>query len=329
MVEFSSENSDSKIAHSDYPQNSELIGTDDTGLKIFIAKENLFGIEEYLRSDTNNELGGVLTGKVYKDKNGALFIVIKNNIIAESTNASLSRLTFTHETWELINSNLEKNYPDQKILGWYHSHPGHSVFLSTYDVFIQDNFFNLPYMTAFVYDPIINDRGFFYKDSSGIKKASGYYVYADKPLVTPAEINIEMPKPLEQVEVKKNDSSLKNYILIALVAVNFLFSILLLLKVYSTEKELSRLENVNNDLNEVKAENTKLNQKIILLEQSLLESKTPAETMKYTVKEGENLRGIVKAIMKDESKIDYVVKLNKLKNEFDIKPGQIIELPLN
>lgn len=329
MVEFSSENSDSKFSFSDYPQNAELIGTDDSGLKIFIAKENLFGIEEYLRSDTNNELGGVLTGNVYTDKSGSLFIVIKNNIIAESTNASLSRLTFTHETWELINSNLEKNYPEQKILGWYHSHPGHSVFLSTYDVFIQDNFFNLPYMTAFVYDPIINDRGFFYKDSSGIKKAAGYYVYGDKSLVTPNEINLEMPKPLEPQEVKKNDSSLKNYLLIALVAVNFLFSILLLLKVNSTEKELSRLENVNNELNEVKAENTKLNQKITLIEQSMLDLKPASETMKYTVKEGENLRGIVKAIMKDESKTDFVVKLNKLKNEFDIKPGQIIELPLN
>lgn len=330
MVEFNSGNNDLNISQAEYPANAELIGIDDSGLKIFIAKENLFGIEEYLRSDTNNELGGVLTGNVYKHKSGSLFIVIKNNIIAESTNATLSRLTFTHETWELINSNLDKNYPEQKILGWYHSHPGHSVFLSTYDVFIQDNFFNLPYMTAFVYDPIMNDRGFFYKDASGIKKASGYYVYGDKPLVTPTDFTIEMPKPPDTPEVKKNDSSLKNIILIALIAVNFLFSILLLLKVNSTEKELSRLENVNNELNEVKSENAKLNQKIALLEQSMLEVKPLAsETMKYTVKEGENLRGIIKAVMKDESRTDFVVKLNKLKNEFDIKPGQIIELPLN
>ncbi|MBS1492137.1 MAG: Mov34/MPN/PAD-1 family protein [Bacteroidetes bacterium] len=266
MVEFNSTNNDTNFPSAEYPKNSELIGTDDNGLKIFIERNNLFGIEEYLRSDTNNELGGVLIGNVYKDKNDKLFIVIKNNIIAESTNASLSRLTFTHETWEKINSNLEKDFPSQKILGWYHSHPGHSVFLSTYDVFIQDNFFDMPYMTAFVYDPIINDRGFFYKDESGIKKSEGYYIYGERPeLIKTTELEIEMPKPLENIEVKKNDntnkSSMKNIVIIALVVINFIFCLLLFVKMNSNEKELSRFENVNNQLNELKNENLKLNQK--------------------------------------------------------------------
>ncbi len=266
MVEFNSNNADTNFPVSEYPKNSELIGTEYNGLKIFIERNNLFGIEEYLRSDTNNELGGVLIGNVYKDTNEKLFIVIKNNIIAESTNASLSRLTFTHETWEKINANLEKDFPSQKILGWYHSHPGHSVFLSTYDVFIQDNFFDMPYMTAFVYDPIINDRGFFYKDESGIKKSEGYYIYGDRPeLIKPTELNIEMPKPLENIEVKKNDnsnkSSMKNIVIIALVVINFIFCLLLFVKMNSYEKELSRFENVNNQLNELKSENIKLNQK--------------------------------------------------------------------
>ncbi len=335
MVEFNSNNIDLNFPISEYPKNSELIGNDDNGLKIFIERNNLFGIEEYLRSDTNNELGGVLIGNVYKDKNDKLFIVIKNNIIAESTNASLSRLTFTHETWEKINTNLEKDFPNQKILGWYHSHPGHSVFLSTYDVFIQDNFFDMPYMTAFVYDPIINDRGFFYKDETGIKKSDGYYIYGDRPeLIKPPELNIEMPKPLENIEVKKNDntkdSSMKNTVTIALLIINFLFSVLMFLKLNSTEKELSKLGNVKDQLNEVKGDNAKLNQKLIVLEQSLLDLKTSSmETMKYTIKERENLRGIAKIFLKDESKTDLIIKLNKLKNEFDIKPGQIIELPVN
>jgi nucleoid-associated protein YgaU len=109
-----------------------------------------------------------------------------------------------------------------------------------------------------------------------------------------------------------------------------LFSILLLLKLSSTEKELSKLGNVKDQLNEVKGDNAKLNQKLIVLEQSLLDLKTSSmETMKYTIKEGENLRGIAKIFLKDESKTDLIIKLNKLKNEFDIKPGQIIELPVN
>jgi hypothetical protein len=182
-------------------------------------------------------------------------------------------------------------------------------------------------MTAFVYDPLINDRGFFYKDSSGIKKASGYYVYGNKSeLMSPPELNIEMPKPLEN----KPDSPMKNIIIIGLLAVNFLFCILLLLKINSNEKELSRLGNIKDQLNEVKGDNLKLNQKLISIAETIEAGNISSmETMKYTIKEGEDLRGIVKAVMQDESKVNLVVKLNKLKNEFDIKPGQIIELPLN
>ncbi|MBX7045275.1 MAG: hypothetical protein K1X86_05480 [Ignavibacteria bacterium] len=331
MVDLNSNTGKTEIAKADYPSGAELIGSDSEGLKIFIDKNVLFGIEEYLRSDVQNELGGVLTGSVYKDTDENLFIVISGSIIAESTNASLSRLTFTHETWEKINFNLEKNFPNKRILGWYHSHPGHSVFLSTYDVFIQDNFFNLPFMTAFVYDPVINDRGFFYKDENGIKKCEGYFVFGEKQdLINPTSLAIEMPKPIDMNEAKKSENNMKNFFIIALLAVNILFSILLFFKVSSTDKELSRLQNVREQLVEVKMENEKLNQKVVNLEQSVQELKSAAsETIKYTIRDGENLRTIVKGILKDESKVDLIVKLNKLKNEFDIKPGQVIELPLN
>lgn len=331
MVDLNSNTGKTEITKADYPSGAELIGSDSEGLKIFIDKNVLFGIEEYLRSDIQNELGGVLTGSVYKDTDENFFIVISGSIIAESTNASLSRLTFTHETWEKINFNLEKNFPDKRILGWYHSHPGHSVFLSTYDVFIQDNFFNLPFMTAFVYDPVINDRGFFYKDENGIKKCEGYFVFGEKQdLINPTSLAMEMPKPIDMNEAKKSENNMKNFLIIALLTVNILFSILLFLKVSSTDKELSRLQNVREQLVEVKMENEKLNQKVVNLEQSVQELKSAAsETIKYTIRDGENLRTIVKGILKDESKVDLIVKLNKLKNEFDIKPGQVIELPLN
>jgi len=276
MVEFNKNNNEWNLSITDYPINAKLIGTEDSkDLKIFIERSNLFGIEEYLRSDMNNELGGVLVGNVFKDKDDNIFIDVRNNIIAESTNASLSRLTFTHETWEKINDKREKDFPNQQILGWYHSHPGHSVFLSTYDVFIQDNFFNLPYMTAFVYDPVINDRGFFYKDESGIKKCSGYYVYSDKEeMVMSPEVKLEMPKPLEQIELKPiekkspeitSKSKMKNVIIIVLLLINFTFCLLLFLKINSFDKELLRFENVNNQLNELKGHNENVNKKLMSL----------------------------------------------------------------
>ena len=149
-------------------------------LHVFIEEKALFGIDEFLKSDTQIELGGVLTGNAYTNAFGSDFILIKNFIIAKHSNSTLSRLTFTHETWEFINNKIEKDHPEQKILGWFHSHPGHSVFLSGYDLFIQENFFNLPYMIAYVFDPIINDKGFFYWENEKIEKATGFYIYSSE-----------------------------------------------------------------------------------------------------------------------------------------------------
>ena len=65
-------------------------------------------------------------------------------------------------------------------MGWQHTHPGYGVFLSGYDLFIQKNFFNLPFQVAYVIDPIENTRGFFQWKNEKIKKLGGYYIYDDK-----------------------------------------------------------------------------------------------------------------------------------------------------
>ena len=57
------------------------------------------------------------------------------------------------------------------MLGWFHSHPGYGVFLSGMDMFIENNFFNLPYQVAYVVDPLSGKDGFFgWEDQGKIKK---------------------------------------------------------------------------------------------------------------------------------------------------------------
>ena len=56
---------------------------------------------------------------------------------------------------------MDRDYPDKKMIGWYHTHPGFGIFLSGMDLFICDNFFNLPWQVAFVYDPLGGDEGNF------------------------------------------------------------------------------------------------------------------------------------------------------------------------
>ena len=97
----------------------------------------------------------------YSRELGKTNVIISDYIEAKYTDASASTLTFTHDTWEYIHAEHERLYADKKIIGWQHTHPNYGIFLSNYDMFIQENFFNLPFQVAYVIDPIQNLRGFF------------------------------------------------------------------------------------------------------------------------------------------------------------------------
>jgi hypothetical protein len=55
----------------------------------------------------------------------------------------------------------DAQYPDDRIVGWYHSHPGFGVFLSEHDIFIHRNFFSDPNQVAWVFDPHSDEEGCF------------------------------------------------------------------------------------------------------------------------------------------------------------------------
>jgi len=130
-------------------------------------------IGDHVAEDTTNECGGVLVGTV----DGSL-TVITAAIRAQHTVAHASSLTFTHETWDAINTTLDAEHPDSRIVGWYHSHPGFSVFLSEYDTFIHHNFFSAPWQVAYVVDPLLGEDGFFGWEDGDLVRFAGWDVRA-------------------------------------------------------------------------------------------------------------------------------------------------------
>jgi proteasome lid subunit RPN8/RPN11 len=113
-------------------------------------------------ADTTDEveLCGVLVGDVCRDEVGN-FLLIKGVIEGEGSNNYGAQVTFTHQTWEHINAIKDRDFPDNRIVGWYHTHPGFGVFLSSMDSFIQENFFNQPYQVAIVLETKQNKVGCF------------------------------------------------------------------------------------------------------------------------------------------------------------------------
>lgn len=169
------------------PTNIQPVGNPDGEVKVYIKQDVYKDLEEYSALDITNEAGSILLGQHLEDEEGT-HIIISEFIEAKYTDASASTLTFTHDTWDYVHTRHEKRCPEKVILGWHHTHPGYDVFLSSYDLFIQENFFDLPFQTAYVVDPIKGKRGFFAKKNGVISRLGGFFVYDDdnkKPVTIP------------------------------------------------------------------------------------------------------------------------------------------------
>jgi proteasome lid subunit RPN8/RPN11 len=125
-----------------------------------IRRAVLNEIHRHGASRTDVEVCGVLVGNVYCDGKGP-YLYIDACIHGDAAEGHATQVTFKANTWQHIHEVMDRDYPDRKIVGWYHTHPGFGIFLSGMDLFIQDNFFNLPWQIAWVYDPVGGDEGAF------------------------------------------------------------------------------------------------------------------------------------------------------------------------
>ena len=152
-------------------------------VKVYIKQDVYKALEKLSASDITKELGSIILGE-YSEELVKTHVIISDYVEAKYTDASASTLTFTHETWDYVHREHERLYPQKKIIGWQHTHPNYGIFLSNYDMFIHENFFNMPFQIAYVIDPIQNIRGFFQWKNGKIEKLKGYYVYDDSGQTT-------------------------------------------------------------------------------------------------------------------------------------------------
>ncbi|MCW8132551.1 MAG: Mov34/MPN/PAD-1 family protein [Planctomycetota bacterium] len=128
--------------------------------RVFINEKAYQTMKTHAGTTNEVEICGVLIGEVKRDAQGA-FLVINGTIEGKNANNHGAQVTFTHQTWEYINSIKDKEYANQRIVGWYHTHPGFGVFLSKMDMFIQENFFHHPFQVAIVIETKKHEEGCF------------------------------------------------------------------------------------------------------------------------------------------------------------------------
>ncbi|MHB8996519.1 MAG: M67 family metallopeptidase [Armatimonadota bacterium] len=126
---------------------------------VFIAQRVLDDMNNHAAEEPDHEIGGIMIGCVVEGDQP--MVMVEAAIRGQHLTYTRGSVTFTHDTWGEINRIKDEQYPDKRIVGWYHSHPGFGLFLSNYDLFIHKSFFTAPWQVAFVTDPKAKTHGIF------------------------------------------------------------------------------------------------------------------------------------------------------------------------
>ena len=174
--------------------------------KVQIDADVLEIIEEHCFSETTLEVGGFLVGKAAKGVTSIVHALPALKAVSGQVN-----LTFGHDAWEDALATVQSDFPDEKIVGWYHSHPGFGLFLSDYDSFIQENFFSDPSHVALVVDPLAGNLGWFVVRDSEVVELFREDTSRDA-ILPPAAEKVD----LDEEQVEKREGGLVRILVLTL-----------------------------------------------------------------------------------------------------------------
>jgi proteasome lid subunit RPN8/RPN11 len=188
------------------------------------------------------EICGVLVGGGYRtaENDGRPYLYVVGAIRGEHAGSQVAQVTFTAETWQHIHTTMDRDWPDERIIGWYHTHPNFGIFQSEMDLFIHTSFFGAGDQLAFVYDAIREEEGLlawrkgaaektaFLVDSgtshrseatAGAKEAEGIDPFSKAP-------NPEVARLVREVESLRRWQRLSILLILALSLVSFTLAVL-------------------------------------------------------------------------------------------------------
>lgn len=132
------------------------------------ASSILSWVEQSKRLKPVPEVGGFLLGRVeelHPHFNVSLEKFIPSKDVAYN---SPTILEFGTKVMMELDQEMDK-FPDLDLIGWFHTHPGHTPFLSGLDQQLHEGFFKKQYQIAIVLDSLTPyfDTGFFTRKQDG------------------------------------------------------------------------------------------------------------------------------------------------------------------
>jgi len=116
---------------------------------VFFQQEAVVALQDHLKASPQQAIFGFLIGTLYRDPDaGVLYAIIDKTlrlnqaIYGDKTEVVVARL------WDRMQEQLAR--ASGRLLGWYHSHPGQGLALTTHDVETHVKFFAEPWQVAVI-----------------------------------------------------------------------------------------------------------------------------------------------------------------------------------
>jgi proteasome lid subunit RPN8/RPN11 len=99
------------------------------------------------------EVMGLLLGDVFQWRN-RIYTVAEDTVAAEIEDSTATSVRFGNQGLEEVARALDEMEYEYLIVGWYHSHPGFTTFLSDKDLETHKKNFSKPFHATIVIDPV-------------------------------------------------------------------------------------------------------------------------------------------------------------------------------
>lgn len=145
-------------------------------VSVFVTPSAFVRFCAHAGTDLEREVGGGLVGEWrFDERSKESFIVVESILPARFTRQGSAFLTFTQDTLVAMNDELDERYPDKMLVGWFHTHPRMSVFMSHFDVWMHRHFFPEPWQVALVIEPHTSVGGFFVRQEEDVIDPHRYF----------------------------------------------------------------------------------------------------------------------------------------------------------
>lgn len=152
------------------PADFFQVGQDDGVTPRLYLRYDLFrAIEEFALKDTSRELAGLLLGRSTADY----------TLVEEAVECGISEEggRFTARVFQYSRRIARHRYPELKVLGWFHTHPGSGLELSEEEREVHRAQFPESGQLLYVEDPVQRDRNFHRTMGTGIQQVGGFRIY--------------------------------------------------------------------------------------------------------------------------------------------------------